>query len=368
MASIWLREEVKADERRTPLSPDTALKLIEYGHQVVIEKSMKRIFTNAEYAVNGCKLVASGSWVEASEDTLVLGLKYLPNDDFPLIHKHCYFAHAYNRNRVFVEKIGVRNLMKRFIEGCGTHFDLEFLEDENCNRIAAFGHHAGLAGAIIGMFVWNNITQGNPNELLPKDLSSVQDANQRIKYLNLDRHFRQLNILVLGYKGRCSSGVRSFLDGYNIKYTCWGRIETSSVKNLQEIDNFDIIFNCIRADETTPTIIEIEQFQNRLSPTLIVDIGCETSSNNPIKIYQETTTFDNPIYTVRSKLSNINIIAIDNLPSYLPLESSKCFSQQLSQHFLAYLEGRVTTPWQKAQSTFEQALSRLKYANHKYRF
>lgn len=364
MASIWLRDELKTNERRTPLSPDTAFKLIQNGHQVIIEKSAKRIFTDEEYAIKGCKLVDSGTWVQASENTLVLGLKSLPNDNFPLMHKHCYFSHAYNENRVFVEKNGVKNLMRRFIEGGGSHYDLEFLEDNNGNRIAAFGHHAGIAGTIVGMLVWNNLTRCNPNEPLPNDLVSVQDAYKLIKSLDLDKRFRQLDILLLGYKGRCAKGVRSLLDKYNIKYTSWGRIETSSAKVDKEIDKFDIIFNCIRADDTTQPIIHELQFKNRLSHTLIVDIGCETSSNNPIRIYKNTTTFDNPVHIVDSDLSNIVVIAIDNLPSFLPLDSSRCFSQQLSQHLLAYLEGDLTIPWQKASFRFKQVLTRLRYADH----
>ena len=60
---------------------------------------------------------------------------------------------------------------------------------------------------------------------------------------------------------------------------------------------------------------------------MIVDISCDyTKPNNPINIYNNPTTFENPVY----KYNNyVDIIAIDNLPSLLPKESSDYFSKKL---------------------------------------
>ena len=80
-----------------------------------------------------------GSWVDAPTDkTIIIGLKELPEEDtFPLRHVMVHFAHCYK------EQTGWQKVLKRFIEGGGVLYDLEFLEDESGRRVAAFGFHAG---------------------------------------------------------------------------------------------------------------------------------------------------------------------------------------------------------------------------------
>jgi saccharopine dehydrogenase (NAD+, L-lysine-forming) len=50
---IWLREETSDSERRTPLTPQDAGKLIERGFKITVEKSHKRVFPDEEYAKFG---------------------------------------------------------------------------------------------------------------------------------------------------------------------------------------------------------------------------------------------------------------------------------------------------------------------------
>src|SRR5688572_26264617 len=65
MKHIWLRDELPDNDRRTPLTPQDAKKLIDAGFQVTVERSSKRVFLDDEYQVVGCTLVESGSWKEA---------------------------------------------------------------------------------------------------------------------------------------------------------------------------------------------------------------------------------------------------------------------------------------------------------------
>jgi hypothetical protein len=50
---VWVREETKENERRTPLTPHTARILIENGFTVTIERSSQRVFTDREYEIEG---------------------------------------------------------------------------------------------------------------------------------------------------------------------------------------------------------------------------------------------------------------------------------------------------------------------------
>jgi saccharopine dehydrogenase (NAD+, L-lysine-forming) len=69
-------------------------------------------------------------------------------------------------------------------------------------------------------------------------------------------------------------------------------------------------------------------------PTIIVDISCDYSKlNNPIQLYKEATTWENPVFHYNK---NVDIIAIENLPSLLPRESSDDFSHTFRELLLDY--------------------------------
>jgi hypothetical protein len=44
--------------------------------------------------------------------------------------------------------------LRSFSRGGGTLLDLEFLQDDNGRRVAAFGYHAGFAGAALALENW----------------------------------------------------------------------------------------------------------------------------------------------------------------------------------------------------------------------
>ena len=68
--------------------------------------------------------------------------------------------------------------------------------------------------------------------------------------------------------------------------------------------------------------------------TVIVDISCDyTSLNNPIKLYNSKTTWEEPVFSYNNL---VDIIAIDNLPSLLPSESSSEFSSILTNLLKQY--------------------------------
>lgn len=67
---------------------------------------------------------------DAPKDAYVLGLKELPEDDFPLEHVHISFAHCYKGQG------GWEQVLSRWPRGGGTLLDLEFLTDDVGRRVA----------------------------------------------------------------------------------------------------------------------------------------------------------------------------------------------------------------------------------------
>ena len=92
----------------------------------------------------GCTLVENNSWPSAPTDIPIVGLKDLPLSKDPLPHTHLMFGHCYK------QQAGWSQLLARFHKGGGTLYDYEFLTDEQGRRVAAFGYHAGFAGAAVG--------------------------------------------------------------------------------------------------------------------------------------------------------------------------------------------------------------------------
>jgi len=137
-------------------------------------------------------------------------------------------------------------------------------------------------------------------------------------------------ICIIGHNGNCASGVIEILDFFKLKYNI---IEKDDIDKGSKMKKFDILYNCICLDNKYSEIWFDEKtiFPKNI---VIVDISADyAKSNNPIKIYNNNTTFENPVYKYNN---NVDIIAINNLPSLLPKDSSNYFSNILLQLLLNY--------------------------------
>ena len=95
---------------------------------------------------------------------------------------------------------------------------------------------------------------------------------------------------------------------------------------MSNLKNYNIIFNCILLNNILEPFITMDTLKSIHNIKVIVDISCDYNSKyNPIAIYNTPTTFTYPIHTIE----DVDIIAIDNLPSLLPRESSIYFSNKL---------------------------------------
>ncbi len=86
MTHIWIRAEERPNEQRVGVTPDGVAELLRAGFQVTLEEDPTRAISLADY--KGCRLAATGSWRNAPKDAIIFGLKELPDDDSPLVHRH----------------------------------------------------------------------------------------------------------------------------------------------------------------------------------------------------------------------------------------------------------------------------------------
>lgn len=346
---FWLRAEDKAFERRSPLTPTGASTLIKNGATVFVEKFEDRIFKLEDYQAVGCKIVEKDSWKEAPASTYVLGLKELKEDSFDLKHNHIYFAHVYKGQD------GAAEVLSRYNKGKGKLFDLEFLTNDEGRRIAAFGKWAGYVGAAVATKYFFH-QQINASEKFPS-LRSYEDKEILIKeILELKNRSSLLpKIIIIGALGRCGSGANEFLQDVGLNATLWDYEETKKGGPFPEILEHDIFINTALIMKKIPPFLDKDILKKSKKLSTICDVSCDpTGDLNPIPIYNQITSWEEPALKVEN---GIDVISVDNLPSVLPKESSEDFAEQLLPHLLELNESEsFPTVWKNSLNIFDSKL------------
>jgi saccharopine dehydrogenase (NAD+, L-lysine-forming) len=165
--------------------------------------------------------------------------------------------------------------------------------------------------------------------------------------------------IVMGAAGRCGRGASDFFAEQGIPITAWDIEETQSGGPFDQILDHDIFVNCVFVSKPTAPFITPEMVKAPRTLSIICDVSCDLSSKvNPLPIYTQTTTFDQPLLRVAHGSHPTDLIAIDHLPSILPVESSHDFSSQLCPHLLE-LDDPDAGVWQGAKLKYEQVLATI---------
>lgn len=349
MPHLWVRSEQRANEERVGLTPQGAAKLLAAGFAVTVEQSAQRSLPIADYAALGCTIAPEFSWVDAPNDAIIFGLKELPEDGTPLRHRHIMFGHAYKG-----QPAG-QALLQRFKAGGGTLLDLEYLTDADGRRVAAFGYWAGYAGAAVSLMCWLAQQKGN----VAGPVNTYPSANHLLMALQQDLMAlgtKRPTALIIGALGRVGSGAADLCQAMGVATTRWDMAETASGGPFPEVLAHDIFLNCILARPGTPVFVPANAKAMPRQLSVIGDIACDPDSDfSPIKVYDRTTTWDQPALRVHDQ-PVLDVTAIDNLPSMLPAESSVDFAEQLLPHLLT-LETDADGVWGRAQDWFARAVA-----------
>nr|RBR02059.1 hypothetical protein FVER53263_11605 [Fusarium verticillioides] len=394
---ILLRAEEKPLEHRS-FSPAVIKTLVDAGYPISVERSstdpkFRRIFEDSEYEAAGARLVDTGVWPNAEPGTIILGLKEIPEEDFPLKNDH-------------INQGGWEKVLGRWSRGGSTLYDLEFLHDAEGRRVSAqggfaptphnqhlgasglngqvlmtrFGFHAGFAGAALGIKTLSHQLQ-DPSSKLPS-VETFTDG--RGYYLNEDELVNQIRedlakaekalgrkptALVLGALGRCGKGavdlfLKAGMPDENI--TRWDLNETKDRDGpYEEIAKADVFLNAIYLSKPIPPFINQELLAKKgRNLAVVIDVSCDTTNpHNPIPIYSINTTFEDPTVPVEIKDDQNNlplsVISIDHLPSMLPREASEAFSEGLKESLLTLKDRKTSRVWADAEKLFHEKVATL---------
>ncbi|MEU3416669.1 saccharopine dehydrogenase [Streptomyces sp. NPDC006658] len=338
---LWLRHEPRTTERRTPVVPADARRLVDAGATLTVEESPQRIFPLEEYEAADCRPAPAGSWTGAPRDAVILGLKELPDDPPELIHRHVYFGHAYKRQP------GAAGLLRRFAAGGGALLDLEYLVDEDGRRLAAFGFWAGYLGAALA------VLRHRGRLTAPLAPTAKDDLDAALRPRAGDEEF---TALVIGALGRSGRGAVAAFRAAGTEATRWDLAETRDLDRPALLGH-DVLVNAVLATGFVPPFLRREDLDSpaRRLRTLC-DVTCDVGSPfNVLPVYDRTTDWARPVRRLRDD-PPLDLIAIDNLPSLLPRESSTDFSAALLPQLLAFGPGGA---WGRCLDRFHQVCREL---------
>jgi saccharopine dehydrogenase (NAD+, L-lysine-forming) len=239
----------------------------------------------------------------------------------PLRHRHIMFGHAYKG-----QPAG-RVLLQRFKAGGGTLYDLEYLVDETGRRVAAFGYWAGYAGAAVALKCWAAQQRGAIAGPVAKYAGKTALLADLLTELPETLRPRAI---IIGALGRVGTGAADLCTALGVDVTKWDMAETASGGPFPQVLQHEIFLNCILARPGCPVFVPASAIDDPARKlTVIGDIACDpTSDFSPIKVYDRATDWAEPALRVATD-PVLDVTAIDNLPSLLPVESSQDYATQL---------------------------------------
>jgi saccharopine dehydrogenase (NAD+, L-lysine-forming) len=347
MAHLWVRAEQRPNEERVGIAPEGTAALVKAGIRVTVEQSSVRAIPIDGYRAAGCEIVAEATWPDAPVEAIIFGLKELPEDGTPLTHRHIMFGHAYKG-----QPAG-RVLLDRFKAGGGTLYDLEYLVDEAGRRVAAFGYWAGYAGAAVSLKCWAAQQRGGiagPIRAVPSKAALLTGLEADLAGLSRPR------AIIIGALGRVGTGATDLCRAMGVAVTKWDMAETASGGPFPEVLAHEIFLNCILARPGCPVFVPASAKTDARKLTVIGDIACDpTSDFSPIKVYDRATDWDAPALRVHVA-PVLDVTAIDNLPSLMPVESSEDFAVQLLPSLLT-LTALDQGVWGRAKTEYDRHIA-----------
>lgn len=344
MTHLWVRAEQRPNEERVGLTPEGAAALVKAGIKVTVERSSVRAIPLEGYEAAGCEIAEENLWPNAPADAIIFGLKELPEDGTPLGHRHIMFGHAYKG-----QPAG-RELLKRFKAGGGVLYDLEYLVGEDGRRVAAFGYWAGYAGAAVSLKCWAAQARGGiagTVRKVPSKEALLAQLGEELAGLSRPR------AIIIGALGRVGTGAADLCEAMGVAVTKWDMAETASGGPFPEVLQHEIFLNCILARPGCPVFVPASAKTDARKLTVIGDIACDpTSDFSPIKVYDRATEWDAPALRVH-EVPPLDVTAIDNLPSLMPVESSQDYAAQLLPSLLT-LTALDAGVWGRAKVEFDR--------------
>ena len=379
LTNIGIVRESRNDENRTPLVPEHIKKYKESNPNInfIIQPSNSRCFSDEEYELCGAKINEN-----LNECSIIFGVKEIDPNILINNRTYLFFSHTFkiNKQQKNIEK-HKKDLLLSILNKKITLIDYENIRGKNGTRCLGFGRFAG----IVGCYNTLNLLLRVIGKQSLASAYKIDDYERLV--LNLKNlYFPKTKILVTG-DGRVAKGVIELLNQTNIKAVSkkdflekkfdqpiFCNLETKdyvtnnsstnfnlehfinnpqdySSSALQYLKETNILISAYYWDPSSPKIFESEDLKDLQNLKIVGDITCDINGSVPTTI--RSTTIEKPNYWIeRNSLKEIDenndgiaVMAVDNLPSELPRDSSTEFSEGIINEVLPFLlkedDGRI---------------------------
>src|SRR6056300_868470 len=355
--NICILKEHKLNEFRSPLVPEDIKRLKKKypRYNFYIEPSKNRIFSDSLFYKSGCKKYTSQN-IDLFLSVKEVSTKIIKSNQNFMMFSHTVKGQPYNMP-----------LLKKILKNNCSLIDYELLKDKKGTRLIGFGYFAGIVGAFL---------------TLKKHLKVYSPS----KYKNKINELVEILLKkIITCDGRISKGAQNFLQKIGIKEKKTLKIDKSSsyfkvlspkeyYKRLDKkfsyrdlingtgdyqsvflkyFNEYNIFLSCHYWDSRFPKLFEINEVDKSFFQSL-GDITCDI--NGSIPTTSKSTTLKKPYY----KYKNTTIMAVDNLPSALPQESSEHFSKVLTSLLPSILNSL------NKESIEEYYIAKKGYLNFRY--
>lgn len=382
--NLGVIRESRMDESRTPLVPKhiKELKRLFQNINVIIQPSNKRCFSDEEYLKVGAILSE-----DLKNTNLILGVKEIDTNHLIENKKYLFFSHTSkiqpdnSASAQGTPGMDKKDLLKTILEKNITLIDYENIRNKNGARYLGFGRFAGIIGCYNSLALYENFLN---NFHLPRafEINNYLLLQDIIK----NKNFSKMKILITG-DGRVAKGALELLNHSNINQVSkqdftknifdrpvFCNLETSDYISNDSSNNFDLKhfiknpkkYNSIAGeyieeadllisahywDPLSPKIFNLKDLHKFNKLKVIGDITCDINGSIPTTL--KSTSIRNPYFYFNKntkkevvKSSNtIAVMAVDNLPSELPRDSSEEFGDGLINEVLPYIikedDGRI---------------------------
>jgi len=391
MINIGILKEYKIpNDYRVPFTPNQAKEIKELdGFNVVCQKSEIRCYKEEEYKEQGIRIVN-----KLDESDIIFGIKEVPVNK--LIENKTYFMFSHTIKKQPYN----RDLLKTIIKKKIRLIDYECLTEGN-KRIVAFGKYAGIAGTYNSLIAYGI----KYKKFDFQRLSKFKNTKDLYKFSSKNPLSDPIKILIIG-NGRVAEGATELLEEFQVKQVCTkdfiGKnynypvycqlavrdyMKKPSGQDFEEQEYFinpenfksnyklysnktDILINAAYWNPKSPKLFEEKEINNNFSAKIIGDISCDIDGAIPCT--KKSSSIENPFFdycNISKKIKkpfsdkrNITIMAIDNLPSELPRDSSKFFGNILKNKIIPLLEDDNNEILKEATITSDGSLTkRYKY-------
>ena len=384
MYKIAIIRESRSDDRRTPLVPAHIKELLSTFSDlsISVQSSEHRCFSDQEYVEQGAIITE-----DLSACKLVLGVKEIEPDLLIPLKSYMFFSHtskiqpdnsAAAQGTPGMDK---KELLKEILKKKITLIDYENIRDDLSRRYLGFGRFAGIVGCYNSLNLYLETLGQKP---MPRahELNSYEKLKDNIG----KRDFGNARIIITG-DGRVARGSLEFLKftniqkvlpdeylQYNNSSAIFCNLPTSAYVSNKDGNVFDLqhfinspemyisvldkympstsmLISSHYWDPKSPRLFEKKDIEKYNNLKVIGDITCDVNGSIPTTS-RPSTIIDPYYYIDRTTLQEINqhnqalaIMAVDNLPSELPKDSSKEFGDGIVKEVLPYIlekdDGRI---------------------------